>query len=216
MTGFQGKQADTVMLYFPLEFNLRHNISEETARADLEFYAAHTAPSPDMTHAIQAVAALDRAALSTNPKWRALADAEFLNSYQKFCFKPFYMFSENSNNGGDVLYLTSGAGFLQTLIYGYGGVRVLPDALQLRPVLPPNATHFALRGIEYMGAVFSLVLDGSGTKMTVAMTSGGSSGKMTLTDSSGKTSVLAKGASAWTGAAQRVTVAVGKDSLSDS
>lgn len=53
MKGFEGKQADTAMLYFPLEYNLRHNISETVAQADLEFYAAHTAPSPDMTHAIQ-------------------------------------------------------------------------------------------------------------------------------------------------------------------
>eukprot|EP01047_Picozoa_sp_COSAG01_P106504 COSAG01_NODE_35609_length_529_cov_1.400000_1_plen_86_part_10 len=37
--GFTGKQADTVMLYFPLEFNLRHNISEDVARADLAFFA---------------------------------------------------------------------------------------------------------------------------------------------------------------------------------
>lgn len=70
--------------YFPLEFNTRHNISEEIAQADLEFYAAHTAPSPDMTHAIQSVVAMDRAALSTNKKWRALADAEFLNSWLLF------------------------------------------------------------------------------------------------------------------------------------
>ena len=43
-----GKQADTVMLYFPLEYNLRHNISERVARADLEFYAAHTEPRCDL------------------------------------------------------------------------------------------------------------------------------------------------------------------------
>ena len=60
-----------------------------------EFYAAHTAPSPDMTHAIQSVVAMDRAALSTNKKWRALADAEFLNSCPlgstslcTFCYSP--------------------------------------------------------------------------------------------------------------------------------
>ena len=32
------------MLYFPLEYNLRHNISEQVAQADLEFYVAHTEP----------------------------------------------------------------------------------------------------------------------------------------------------------------------------
>jgi hypothetical protein len=41
------------------------------------------------------------------------ADAEFANTYQKFCFPPYYLFSENAGNGGDVLYLTSGAGFIQ-------------------------------------------------------------------------------------------------------
>ena len=43
------------------------------------------------------------------------------------------------------MYLTSAAGFLQALVYGYGGVRVLPDGLQLRPVLPPNATRCFLK-----------------------------------------------------------------------
>ena len=278
MKGFEGKQADTAMLYFPLEYNLRHNISETVAQADLEFYAAHTAPSPDMTHAIQVqqqqqqqphsrapmrllailtvlgclaclptgvyvmlplwvgfriqnltawrvcvltlrghirgqtVVALDRAALSTDPKWRALADAEFLNSYQKFCFPPYYLFSENSGNSGDVLYLTSGAGFLQALIYGYGGVRVLEGSLQLTPVLPPKATHFALKGIEYMGASLALSLLNNGTDMSVAMAAGGGGGgsSLTLTDSGGKTAALKPGGAPWTGPAQRVTLAAAR------
>ena len=107
-----------------------------------------------------------------------------------------------------MLYLTSGAGFLQTLVYGYGGVRVLRDALQLRPALPPKATHFALRGIQYMGTVLSLALEKNGTEMSVAMSASDGGGRLTLTDSSGKTSVLEAGAAAWTGAPQRVTVRV--------
>ena len=87
---------------------------------------------------------------------------------------------------------------------------MLPDALQLRPVLPPNATHFALRGIEYMGVVLSLALQDGGTKMSVAMTASDGGGDFTLMGSSGKTSILEPGSAAWTGVAQRVTVALGK------
>lgn len=132
------------------------------------------------------------------------------SSYQKFCFPPYYLFSENRNNGGDVLYLTSGAGFLQTLIYGYAGVRVLPDALQLRPAMPPSATRFALRGIHYMGTVLSVALEKNGTEMSVAMIASDGGDRLTLTDSSRKTTVLEAGAAAWTGAPQRVTLAAGK------
>ena len=61
----------------------------------------------------------------------------------------------------------------QTLVYGYAGVRVLEHALQLRPTLPPKATHFALRGIEYMGASVSLALKSNGTVMEVRTDLGG-------------------------------------------
>ena len=94
---------------------------------------------------------------------------------------------------------------VQTLIYGYGGVRVLDDALQLRPTLPPNATHFALKGIEYMGATLALGLASGGSDMSVEVT-GGEVG-LTLTDSKGKASKVSKGGAAWTGPAQRVTLA---------
>ena len=221
------------------EFNLRHNISETVAQADLEYYAGHTAPSPDMTHAIHTVVALDRAALSTNTKWRKLADQEFLNTYQKFCFPPFYMFSENAGNGGDVLYLTSGAGFLQSLVYGYGaqlvvvarvfecslwaplyiadytvmspgvcvhtgGVRVLPDGLQLRPVLPPNSTRFALKGIQFLGSVLSLSVEGK--IMRVTARAGDGSASLMLHDASSKASPMQGGL--WSGPLQRVVLRV--------
>ena len=210
------------------EFNLRHNISETVAQADLEYYAGHTAPSPDMTHAIQTVVALDRAALSTNTKWRELADQEFRNTYQQFCFPPFYMFSENAGNGGDVLYLTSGAGFLQSLIYGYGaqrcctslecsplciadytamswcagGVRVLPDGLQLRPVLPPNSTRFALKGIQFLGSVLSLSVEHKIMRVTARAGDGAAS--LVLHDASSKALPMQGGV--WSGPLQRVVL----------
>ena len=57
-------------------------------------------------------------------------------------------------------------------------MRVLEHALQLRPTLPPKATHFALRGIEYMGASVSLALKSNGTVMEVRTGPGGPTGSI--------------------------------------
>lgn len=43
------------------------------------------------------------------------------------CAAPYYTWSEKADGTGNVPYLTSGGGFLQSIIYGYAGIRVCTD-----------------------------------------------------------------------------------------
>lgn len=48
---------------------------------------------------------------------------------------------------GAVNFFTGMGGFLQTLVFGYAGIRVHLDRLEItRPQLPPEATKFTIRG----------------------------------------------------------------------
>jgi trehalose/maltose hydrolase-like predicted phosphorylase len=141
MADFQAKQADTLMMQYPLMFN-HSTMTPEAKLNDLLYYAKHSLISPDMTQAIYCIVALELNQTS-------LASDLFDLSYKRFNFPPYYTWSEKADGTGNVPYLTSGGGFLQTLQYGYVGVRALPGRLRLRPQLPVNVTAMALRRIAY-------------------------------------------------------------------
>ena len=53
---------------------------------------------------------------------------------------------------------------MQSLVFGYGGVRFNDKGVSMEPLLPPGATAMKLRGLNYAGAEFDVVVDGGGAK----------------------------------------------------
>ena len=43
-------------------------------------------------------------------------------------------------------------GFLQSVIFGYGGLRLHQDRLDLKFNLPPKSEHFNITGVDYLGS----------------------------------------------------------------
>ena len=102
-----------------------------------------------MTNAIYSIVALE------------LGEAElgatlFNMSYQRFNFPPYYTWSEKQDGTGNVPYLTSGAGFLQAVTYGYAGIRALAGRLRLQPQLIEGVERMALRRLQYCGTRIDL------------------------------------------------------------
>ena len=56
--------------------------------------------------------------------------------------------------------------FLQSLVFGYGGLRFNDGGLSMDPLLPPNVTAMKLRGLNHAGAEFDVEVDGAGAKFT--------------------------------------------------
>ena len=57
-------------------------------------------------------------------------------------------------------FITGAGGFLQAVLFGYGGIRLKLDQLEIQPRghLPNQASKFVFRGIKYQGAVLDLTI----------------------------------------------------------
>ncbi|XP_014673422.1 PREDICTED: acid trehalase-like protein 1 isoform X2 [Priapulus caudatus] len=144
---FMVKQADVVLLGFPL----MQESDEVVRRNDLVIYEDVTSVTgPAMTWGMFAIA------------WLELRDykkaAELLVMNQQYTVEPFKVWSETPGGGGAVNFITGMGGFLQTVIFGYGGFRIRSDKLDFEPVLPPGTTKLVLTHLDYKQGSFTFTV----------------------------------------------------------
>lgn len=60
-------------------------------------------------------------------------------------------------------------GYLQALLFGYGGFRILDDSLKINPSIMEDTSSIAWHGINYRGCSFYLDID-KGKTMTLTLT----------------------------------------------
>ncbi|MFB7633724.1 discoidin domain-containing protein [Streptomyces sp. NPDC056149] len=173
--GYKGttiKQADTVLLMYPLQWPM----TRQQAAATLDYYAAHTDPDgPAMTDSVHAI---DSAALGEP----GCATYTYLQrAIRPFVRGPFAEFSEARGakaGAGDPHagrpaqdFLTGKGGFLQVFTHGLTGLRMAEDRVHLDPLLPPQlAGGVTLRGLHWQGRTFDVALGAHHT--TVTLTAG--------------------------------------------
>jgi trehalose/maltose hydrolase-like predicted phosphorylase len=169
--GYQGsqiKQADTVLLIYPLEWPMSQTVAANT----LDYYAARTDPDgPAMTDAIHAVdsAQIGEPGCATNT---------YLDrSIKPFVRDPFAQFAEargDKAGSQDPLagapaydFLTGAGGFAQVFLYGLSGLRWRADAVHLDPMLPPQlASGVTLTGLHWRGTTFDVRIGANSTTVT--------------------------------------------------
>ncbi|MFF5564465.1 discoidin domain-containing protein [Streptomyces sp. NPDC012623] len=173
--GYDGsriKQADTVLLTYPLEWPM----PEGAAAATLDYYAERTDPDgPAMTDAIHAIdaAAIGEPGCSTYTYLQ--------RAVRPFARGPFALFSEargDKAGADDPLsgspaqdFLTGKGGFLQVFTHGLTGLRLREDGVRLDPALPPQlARGVTLRGLRWQGRTYDVAI--GATETTVRLTSG--------------------------------------------
>ncbi|MEW2530515.1 discoidin domain-containing protein [Streptomyces sp. NPDC047071] len=193
--GYRGskiKQADTVLLMYPLEWRMPAG----AAAATLDYYARRTDPDgPAMTDSVHAV---DAAGIG-GPGCSTYTYME--RSIRPFVRGPFAQFSEargDKAGAEDPLsgspahdFLTGKGGFLQTFTQGLTGLRMREDRLRLDPTLPPQfGEGVTLRGLTWQGRTFDIEL---GAHRTTVRLTGGKA--MTLDTPQGR-QVLSAGAPA--------------------
>ncbi|QDQ09992.1 glycosyl hydrolase family 65 protein [Streptomyces spectabilis] len=173
--GYRGgriKQADTVLLMYPLEWRM----PEGAAAATLDYYAQRTDPDgPAMTDSVHAVGA----AGIGEPGCSTYTYME--RSIKPFVRGPFAQFSEargDKAGAEDPLsgspahdFLTGKGGFLQTFTQGLTGMRMREDRLRLDPMLPPQFDDgVTLRGLTWQGRTYDIEIGAHRT--TVRLTGG--------------------------------------------
>lgn len=173
--GYNGstiKQADTVLLMYPLEWPME----PAAAAATLDFYAARTDPDgPAMTDSVHAI---DAAAIGEP----GCATYTYLQrSVRPFMRGPFELFSEargEKSGAEDPLsgfpaedFLTGKGGFLQVFTHGLTGLRLREDGIRLDPTLPPQLrAGVTLKGLRHRGRTYDLAIGPRTT--TVRLVSG--------------------------------------------
>ena len=61
------------------------------------------------------------------------------------------MWTEKETSVGAVNFITGGGGFLQTVVFGYAGIRVYPYHMEFRgSYLPPGADAISFTGMHYL------------------------------------------------------------------
>jgi trehalose/maltose hydrolase-like predicted phosphorylase len=158
--GVQIKQADVVMLTYPLDFPLPSGVGLN----DLNYYAPRTdLQGPAMTDAIHSI---DASALNAPG---CSAYTYMLRSYEPFQRAPYDQFAETRtgpNTGFN--FLTGVGGFLQVFEYGFSGMRFTPTAVALDPSLPPQLPGVTLRNVQWHGSTFTVAIGPQTTTVTLA------------------------------------------------
>ena len=166
---FSAKQADALLLLHPLNVP----IDAPTAGRMLDFYAAHTSKfGPAMTASIQAVAA---ARLGRGKD----ALDQFHESYRPFMRGPWAAFAEKRTSSR-VYFCTGMGGCLQSVLYGFAGLRVVEPnekasgtklagdaeaALYADPHLPPGWSGLTIKGVRFRGKMLDVAVT-AGDKVT--------------------------------------------------
>ncbi|KAF3854906.1 hypothetical protein F7725_022961 [Dissostichus mawsoni] len=144
--GHPVKQADTVMLGYPLGLEM----SPEIRRNDLEAYEPVTDPDgPAMTWGMFAIG------------WLELGEAEKAQHLLEKCFKniqrPFQVWSESSDGSGAVNFLT-GMGDSCKLCSLVILASVQKECLAFSPHLPKDISELCVRGVSYLGSQMDWLL----------------------------------------------------------
>jgi trehalose/maltose hydrolase-like predicted phosphorylase len=169
--GYKGtkiKQADTVLLLYPLEWPM----PKEAAAATLDFYASLTDPDgPAMTDSVHAI---DAAAIGEPG---CATYTYLMRSIRPFVRAPFAQFAEargakagvaDPHSGAPALTFTTGSGgFTQVFTHGLTGLRLREDRVYLDPMLPPQMKDgVTVTGLDWQGRTFDIAIGADQTTVT--------------------------------------------------
>ncbi|GAB2639564.1 discoidin domain-containing protein [Nocardia goodfellowii] len=167
--GTPTKQADTVLLVYPLDWPM----SPQAAANVLEYYSERTDPDgPAMTDSVNAI---DAARIGAPG---CATDTYLERSVRPFIRGPFAQFAEARGAKAGALdplagapaftFTTAAGGFLQTFTNGLLGLRLHDSEIEIAPLLPAKlGSELRIRGIHWQGRVFDAEIGAGETRITV-------------------------------------------------
>lgn len=148
------KQADVILNTYPLSFT-RYNYTAERSLSDLDYYAGkQSINGPAMTYAMFSIIANQ-----VSPSGCSSYTYQHYSTHP-YARAPWYQLSEqlvddwNANGGTHPAYpfLTGHGGSHQVVLFGYLGLRLMPDyILHVDPSLPPQIPQIRYRTFYWHG-----------------------------------------------------------------
>ncbi|XP_033113241.1 protein-glucosylgalactosylhydroxylysine glucosidase-like isoform X2 [Anneissia japonica] len=154
------KQADVILLGFPLMYEMPVDVKTN----DLLLYdtykgkAVTNRDGPAMTWAMFTINWLK---LKNFSKAENVFNKTFANLQG-----PFMTWTENPDGSGAVNFQTGMGGFLQTIMFGFGGIRI-GECLDVDFVLPPKSSTFNITGLNYLGSSLNFVAQETSLSVTL-------------------------------------------------
>jgi len=182
--------TDIEHLTYPLRDTLGDRVTEESLRADAEVYIPITCKeNAGMTTPVHTIVLLEFGD-------EAGASAEFHRAMHGACYSPFLVRNEVDKHldvpGGhfdNTHFVTGDGGMLQAMLYGYGGMRIVPPhdgatVKLLKPALPSGVNSFRLRITLYETYSVEISVTRSGMEFQVKSSTMNNEGKRALCISS--------------------------------
>ena len=142
--GTKIKQASVVLLGYPLMFDMDSTVRKN----DIIIYEKCTAQGPAMTYSMYTIGMLELGDVATAA---SLFKVQFKN-----ITKPFKIWNEYAQAYGCTNFLTGIGGFLQSLYFGYLGLRVYESYFQLNPYVTPECGQITFKGVQYQAERFDI------------------------------------------------------------
>ncbi len=166
------KQASTELLIYPLEQPMTAAVKANI----LDYYSTKLpADCIAMSKSLYTIIAAELGR-------RDQAYSYFTGSYTNNIKGPFYIFSESPANN-NVCFMTGIGGCLQSILYGFTGMRIHENGVMLNPLLPSQWTQLTFSNITIGSASYDIVIH-SGDSATVTRVSGSSN--VDIVDKNGK------------------------------
>ena len=64
-------------------------------------------------------------------------------------------------------FITGAGGFLQAVLFGYGGFRIREDHLEFNPTLTPSSKKLTITGVDYLGNSMDFVIKNKRVMITL-------------------------------------------------
>eukprot|EP01127_Copromyxa_protea_P017514 TRINITY_DN5342_c0_g1_i1.p1 TRINITY_DN5342_c0_g1~~TRINITY_DN5342_c0_g1_i1.p1 ORF type:complete len:782 (+),score=101.11 TRINITY_DN5342_c0_g1_i1:33-2378(+) len=135
--------AETMLLSHPLDFPMSESMREN----DVWSYNSRTDHS-DVSNTASFL--INWLKIDNKPS----ADQLWPKIWKDHTIEPFHIWTRNEK---ETNYITGAGAFLQTLLFGYGGIQVKETRLLFRPQLPPNIAEVVFNELHYKGAAFRII-----------------------------------------------------------
>ncbi|XP_071956538.1 protein-glucosylgalactosylhydroxylysine glucosidase-like isoform X2 [Antedon mediterranea] len=144
------KQADAILLQFPLMYDMPDDVQVNDLLL-YETYKGKPVTNPDGPAMTWAMFTINWLKLKNFTKAYDVFNKTFANIQE-----PFMTWTENPDGTGAVNFQTGMGGFLQTITFGFGGIRI-KSCLEFDFVLPPKSTTFNITGLNYLSSSLNFV-----------------------------------------------------------
>jgi len=77
------------------------------------------------------------------------------------------VWTERVDRKGAVNFITGAGGFLQAVLFGYGGFRLTDNHLEFNPHLTPKSKKLTITGVDYLGNALKFEIKHKRVKITL-------------------------------------------------